>query len=243
MTIVLLHGVPDTAAVWDAVRSHLTTTEDVVALSLPGFGSELPEGFDSTKEAYLDWVITELERFGEPVHLVGHDWGALLATRIASLRQDLIRTWSIANGPVDPGYEWHPLAQLWATPGAGEEFMNGTDVEGFAGNFKALDVPAEDARAKAERMDDRMKDSILKLYRSSTEVSAEWGPDVRNAAPGGLIFWGRKDQLCPVDFAYRMGAAAGAEEVRTLDANHWVILEQPQQVAELLEQHWARHTA
>jgi hypothetical protein len=36
MTIVFLHGVPDTPRVWDAVRSHLTTTEDTNALALPG---------------------------------------------------------------------------------------------------------------------------------------------------------------------------------------------------------------
>jgi pimeloyl-ACP methyl ester carboxylesterase len=243
MTIVFLHGVPDTPRVWDAVRSHLTTTEDTTALALPGFGSELPDGFDRTKEAYLGWVVAELERIGEPVHLVGHDWGAILATRITSVRPDLVRTWAVANGPVDAGYAWHPLAALWQTPGKGEQFMVDTTAEGFASNLRALDVPADDALATGTAIDARMKDSILTLYRSATDVGAEWGPDVRHAAPGGLIFWGGDDPLCPVEFAYRMGAAAQVKEIRILDANHWVILQQPDEVARLLDEHWARHAA
>ena len=243
MTIVFLHGVPDTPRVWDAVRGHLTTTDTTVALALPGFGREVTDSFDHTKEAYVDWLIAELERLGEPVHLVGHDWGAIFATRIASVRPDLVRTWAVADGPVDAGYGWHPLAKVWQTPGQGEQFMAGTTAEGFASNLRALDVPADDALATATRIDPRMKDSILKLYRSATNVSAEWGPDVHRATPGGLIFWGDRDPLCPVEFAYRMGAAAQVKEIRILDAGHWVILQQPEQVARLLEEHWARHAA
>lgn len=243
MTIVFLHGVPDTPRVWDAVRSHLTTTQHILALSLPGFGSELPDGFEATKEAYLDWLIAQLEQLDGPVHLVGHDWGAIFTTRIASVRPDLVHTWAVADGPVDPGYEWHPLAKLWQTTGQGEQFMAATDADGFAHNLGDLDVPADDARATGAAIDDRMKASILSLYRSAADLSGEWGPDVRHAAPGGLVFWGRHDPLCPAEFAYKVGAAAQVEEIRLLDANHWVILQQPQQVAHLLEEHWARHDA
>lgn len=43
MTVVFLHGVPNTARVWDPVRS-LLSGRDTVALQLPGFGSDAPAG-------------------------------------------------------------------------------------------------------------------------------------------------------------------------------------------------------
>src|SRR5436190_242394 len=98
MPAVFVHGVPDTATMWDALRSHLTRT-DVIALSLPGFDAPIPDGFSSTKEEYAAWVIAQLEAIGEPVDLVGHDWGSMLVQRVASTRTDLIRTVAAGSGP------------------------------------------------------------------------------------------------------------------------------------------------
>ena len=74
-----------------ALRSHLTRT-DVVAPNLPGFDAPLPAGFGATKEEYVDWVIGEIEKVGEPVDLVGHDWGSIIVLRVTSVRPDLVRT-------------------------------------------------------------------------------------------------------------------------------------------------------
>src|ERR1700688_3759886 len=116
---VLVHGVPDPYRVWDPVRAQITR-KDVVALALPGFDSPAPAGFTSTKEAYADWIIQQLETIGTPVDLVGHDWGCMLTARVASIRPDLVRTWTGISGPIDPGYEWHEIAKIWQTPGEGE---------------------------------------------------------------------------------------------------------------------------
>ncbi len=95
---------------------------DVLPL-LPGFGAPRPDGFRSTKEEYVDWLIARLERVGEPVDLVGHDWGCILTARVASLRPDLVRTWAGGNGPVDAAYTWHPPAKVWQHPADGDRFM------------------------------------------------------------------------------------------------------------------------
>lgn len=51
MPAVLVHGAPDTHRVWRALVARLRRA-DVVTLSLPGFGCEIPAGFDCTKDAY-----------------------------------------------------------------------------------------------------------------------------------------------------------------------------------------------
>ena len=80
MPLVLVHGVPDTTAVWDPLVDALAR-DDVVRLALPGFATPVLEGFAATKEEYADWVVAQLETIGEPVDLVGHDWGSLLVER------------------------------------------------------------------------------------------------------------------------------------------------------------------
>jgi pimeloyl-ACP methyl ester carboxylesterase len=42
MTAVLVHGVPETSALWGPITPHLTGQE-VVTLGLPGFGTPLPD--------------------------------------------------------------------------------------------------------------------------------------------------------------------------------------------------------
>jgi pimeloyl-ACP methyl ester carboxylesterase len=77
MTVVLVHGNPDTPEVWNRLRAQLPGIE-TLALALPGFGSApLPEGFGCTRWEYADWIVAELERFDEPVDVVGHDIGAV----------------------------------------------------------------------------------------------------------------------------------------------------------------------
>ena len=74
MTVVMVHGNPETAAVWGPLLAELGR-DDVVTLSPPGFGAPIPDGFGCTVGEYRDWLADELERMDGPVDLVGHDWG------------------------------------------------------------------------------------------------------------------------------------------------------------------------
>lgn len=121
MTVVLVHGNPETDAIWDELRKQLGR-DDVVALSPPGFGAPVPEGFGATSDDYLAWLTRELEAMTGPLDLVGHDWGGGHVMRLACARPDLIRSWvTDIGGCFDPEYVWHDAAQVWQTPGAGEE--------------------------------------------------------------------------------------------------------------------------
>ena len=79
-------------------------------------------GWGATVEEYRLWLVGELEAIGEPVDLVGHDWGGGHVANVAMTRPDLLRSWcSDILGVFEPDYVWHDLAQIWQTPGAGEE--------------------------------------------------------------------------------------------------------------------------
>lgn len=80
-TIVLIHGYPDSAEVWNGLASILSHDFHVVTYDMRGTGeSSVP----SAKSQYtFNYLIDDLSQvidsvsLNKPVHLLGHDWGAL----------------------------------------------------------------------------------------------------------------------------------------------------------------------
>ena len=234
MPAVLVHGVPDTAALWDPIRSRLTR-RDVVCPRLPGFASPLPDGFACTKEAYAAWLVAELEAIGEPVDLVGHDWGAILIQRVATTRPDLVRTWVLASGAVSPVFRWHELATQWQTPDVGEQIVGLMTSEAMAAALH--DARHPDPDGAASRVDDTMKRAVLALYRSAVDIASEWSPPPGQATRPARVFWGAHDPYGPPSYGQAAAELAGAPFVE-LDAGHWSILERPDEAVPGLEQLW-----
>jgi pimeloyl-ACP methyl ester carboxylesterase len=239
MPAVLVHGVPDTHRLWDRMRAHLGR-RDVVAPALPGFDAVLPPGFVPTKEAYVDWLVREIERIGTPVDLVGHDWGSLLVQRVVSIRPDLVRTWACGDGPVDVEYVWHDLAQQWQTPGVGEQIMAAFAPEAMAEGLAAAGVPRDAAVETARHVDETMKDCILRLYRSAIDVGREWQADVERITRPGLVLWSQDDPYVAPIFAERLAARVRGELVLLEGCGHWWPLERPAEAAAALERFWAK---
>jgi pimeloyl-ACP methyl ester carboxylesterase len=90
MPIVLVHGNPETDAIWDDLRTELGK-DDIVALSPPGFGAPVPAGFSATSDAYVAWLAAALERIAGPIDLVGHDWGGGHVLRLVAAPPELVR--------------------------------------------------------------------------------------------------------------------------------------------------------
>jgi pimeloyl-ACP methyl ester carboxylesterase len=214
---------------------------DVVTVQLPGFGCARPDGFGATKEEYVAWLIAELEKIATdgPIDLVGHDWGALLVQRVVSLRPDLIRTWACGDGPIDRDYVWHDLARQWQTAGVGEAIMAAMSGDALADGLAAGGVPAGDARDVAARVDERMKECILGLYRSAIDVGAEWQAGVERVTRPALVLWSRNDPYVEPRFAERLAARVRGELVMFEGCGHWWPYERPRQTAEALLRLWS----
>jgi pimeloyl-ACP methyl ester carboxylesterase len=246
MTAVFVHGNPETPVIWNPLLDELGHA-DTVCLALPGFGNCAPSGFDATKEAYVDWLVAQLESMGEPVDLVGHDWGGGFSLRVACLRPDLLRSW-VSDVPhlFDTEYVWHDFAQIWQTPGAGEEFFAQSRTqprdERVAG-YEAIGIrPRAIAETLVDAGDDEMARCVLALYRSAAQPAMHaWGRDVEHAAarPGMVLI----NELDPFvrDHALgrRVGARAGAIVREMPGVGHWWMLEDPAGGARLLRDFWA----
>lgn len=238
---MFVHGVPETAAIWDKLRRLVG--EESVALSMPGFGCPRPDGFGATKDDYAEWLAGELAAIDGPVDLVGHDWGAGITYRVATAHGDLVRSWAadVAN-IAHPDYEWHDFAKIWQTPGDGEAFVEGqatTPPEERAPLFEAMGVPADDALELAAGADAVMGTCILDLYRSATpNPHADWGPWSPTSAPG-LVLHPTEDPFGDEALASEVAASLGARFERLDGAGHWWPYQAPEAAAEVLQRFWS----
>jgi pimeloyl-ACP methyl ester carboxylesterase len=240
VTIVLVHGNPETEAIWDDLVPHLRD-RDVVRLSPPGFGSAIPTGFDCSTDAYRDWLARELERLAQPIDLIGHDWGGGHVLRIAIDRPDLIRSWtSDILGGFDAEYVWHDMAQAWQTPGIGEQAvtqMISLPAEARAQRYESLGMSSSIARKVAAGANADMGRAILALYRSAAQpVMRNHGARLSLAAakPGLAVIATEDSYVGGETLARRSAERAGAKVAILQGAGHWWMCQQPKQGADAI---------
>lgn len=239
MTIVLVHGSPETEAIWDDLVPHLRG--NVVRLSPPGFGAPIPPGFDCSVDAYRDWLAGELTNLTQPVDLVGHDWGGGHVLRIAMDFPNLIRSWtSDILGVFDEEYVWHDLAQVWQTPNVGEQAlaqMAGMAVEARAERYESLGMTPEIARKVMAGANADLGKAILALYRSAAQPAMrDLGVGLpRAAAKPGLALIAKEDSYCGGETLARRSAERAGARIAVLEGvGHWWMCQNPRQGADAI---------
>ena len=244
MTVVLVHGNPETDALWGPLVDALGRN-DVVRLSPPGFGAPLPDHFPATYLAYRDWLEGELEGVDEPVDLVGHDWGGGHVVNLVMHRPGLVRSWtSDVVGLFDPDYVWHDLAQVWQTPGDGEQLVDtllGGTVQERAERMVSFGIPMDIATLMAPAQGPEMGRAILLLYRSARQPAmAEAGRALENAAARpGLSLLATEDPYIGSDEIRRRAADRAGARTEVLDGlGHWWMVQDPARGAAALTRFW-----
>lgn len=121
--VVLLHGFPQRASSWEQVTDRLHAEGlRTYALDQRGYS---PRARPRSRFAYtvpelVADVRALIDQIGQPVHLVGHDWGAIVAWAVTSQHPDLVRTLTAVSVP-------HPAAftrsMLTSTQGIKSTYM------------------------------------------------------------------------------------------------------------------------
>ncbi len=123
--MLLLHGFPDHARSWRHQMPALAASGyRAVAVTMPGYEpSSQIEGGEYSQEALADDIVAMINALNvEHVHLVGHDWGAAVAYRVAATVPDRVRSLvtlsvphpgrfltGIASTPRQLGLSWYML--------------------------------------------------------------------------------------------------------------------------------------
>jgi pimeloyl-ACP methyl ester carboxylesterase len=233
MTVVLVHGNPETAAIWDDLREQLGR-DDVIALSPPGFGAPVLDGFGGTSDDYAAWLATEVARLPGPIDLVGHDWGGGHVMRLVIAQPELVRSWAMdIAGCFDPEYVWHERAQVWQTPGAGEtaiEKQLSIPKAQLSDGYQRAGMSAAAAHSCAEAYTPDMARCILALYRSAAQPRmAQWGEqlDRARARPGLVIIPTEDHYTGGATLARRSAERAGAQVALLDGLGHWWMCQDP----------------
>jgi pimeloyl-ACP methyl ester carboxylesterase len=242
--IVLLHGNPDTHAVWSGVVAQLGEGHRCITPDLPGFGrSRAPADFDCSLEnqaAFVGGLLGALAL--DRVHLVVHDVGGTYGLAFAAQHAARLRTLTIFNCNFFPDYRWHFWARVWRRRGFGEAAMAIANRPLFVremrrGSPKMTTEYARQAYAEFTRDTKRM---VLRWYRAM-DSSALAGWDTRlleaTAHTPKQVLWGDRDPFIPAATADRFGG----EVHRFADCGHWVMIEEPARAAARIAALVAKH--
>ncbi|MET8745596.1 alpha/beta hydrolase [Streptomyces sp. NPDC004728] len=251
-----VHGLGGSSQNWSALMPLLQDVVDGEAVDLPGFGdSPPPDDGNYSVTGHARAVIRFLDA-GErgPVHLFGNSLGGAVATRVAAVRPDLVRTLTLVS-PALPEIRVQRSAMptgLLAVPGVAGLFARLTrewSAEDRTRGVMALcygdpgRVSEAGFRAAVAEMERRMElpyfwDAMARSARGIVDAytlggqHGLWRQAERVLAPTQLVYGGR-DQLVSYRMARRAAAAFRDSRLLTLpDAGHVAMMEYPEVVAQ-----------
>jgi pimeloyl-ACP methyl ester carboxylesterase len=254
--VMLLHGFPEAAFVWDEVMTRLAPRARCVAPNLRGYaGSSAPAALAAYRARELVGdVAAAIEATGAPVDvLVAHDWGGALAWNLAAQRPELLRRLVMINSP-HPATFLRELRQNPAQQAASAymSFLCRPDAGRLLAenDFARLWPFFDDAAWLTPALREHYRavwgaglEGPLNYYRASP-LRPPTGPDdalhalvlpdeaVTVRVPTTLI-WGERDR------ALLTGLLDGIERwvpelrcLRVAEASHWIVHERPALVAD-----------
>jgi len=243
---LFIHGVPDTPAVWGPLIAALNNIEPeyIHTPALPGFTAPPPKGFVPHKDAYTDWLISHIQALYEahgPIDIIGHDWGALLTLRAASLHPELIHSWAVSGAVIHPEYRGHSTARQWATPLLGECVMALTTRRLLEKALIKEGLPEEIAAAETAHWNTPKRQCILALYRSAKglQFTGDWVSDLERLPAKGLVLWGAGDPYVDTHFGESFARSQKVPFHVEKHSGHWMIAQTPTFAAQHLNAFWA----
>jgi pimeloyl-ACP methyl ester carboxylesterase len=268
--VVLLHGFPEGAFVWDEIMQRLARSVRCVAPNLRGYErSSAPAEVSAYRTRHLVADLAALiERVGEPIDLlVAHDWGGAVAWHLAAHEPHRLRRLLVINSP-------HPatfLRELRNNPAqrAASAYMNflcrpdaaallaADDFARLWPFFEGMDGRAWLDAATRERYRALWRHGLegaLNYYRASplrppmssdAAIHAlEFPRETVTVQVPTTVLWGEADVALPPALLDGLDSYVPRLEVqRVRAATHWIVHEQPALVADLIARVLAQTTS
>ena len=259
--VMLLHGFPEAAFVWDEVMQRVAPRAACVAPNLRGYiGSSAPAEVAAYRAKHVVGdIVAAIESLGAPLDLlVAHDWGGALAWNLAAQRPELLRRLLIINSP-------HPatfLRELRHNPAqqaasAYMIFLCRPDAEGllaedehrrlwpFLQGAAWLTPDVREQYHQAWVNEGRGLTGPLNYYRASPlrPPSGVDDPlhrvnlpdDTVSSRVPTTVLWGERDKALLPELLVGLERWVPQLKIeRVPDASHWIVHEQPGRVAELI---------
>lgn len=262
--VVLVHGYPDQQDVWDPMVAAFDPRRfHVVTYDVRGAGrSDVP----SAREGYrtellvedLTAVVEATVPDGEPVHLVGHDWGSVqLWDAVADGRRDPRLAGRIASFTSVSGPSLDQAARVFGSrpsPRLLDQMLHSWYVSAFqvpvlpdllwrhgSGAMRAL-LGRSEGREAAHWGDElaRNGENGLNLYRANVRHRMR-EPGVLHTDVPVLVVQPRRDAFVKEVMLEGLDECCPDLRVRRVDGRHWLMRSHPAVLADLVAGHVTAH--
>jgi pimeloyl-ACP methyl ester carboxylesterase len=259
--LLLVHGYPDTHAVWDGVAERLARRFRVVSYDVRGAGaSSRPAGPGAYRFGHLvaDMrAVLDAVSPGVPVHLAGHDWGAIQSWEAVCAMPERFTSFTSISGPcLDHAAHWtrtalrHPsgvaavarqLRRSWYIaafhlPVLPELCWRHVLARRWGRLLRRTEgVPAGVAHPAPTLAEDAV--AGLNLYRANMGAGRREPGERRTTVPTQVVVATRDAFVTPRMAAEAARPFASELTVWPIQAPHWVPLTDPETVARVIEKH------
>lgn len=260
--VLLIHGYPDDHRSWEFQLPFLSEDFNAVTIDLPGVGKSFsPARSDEMHvESMRETLFELIEQFGKgkPVHIIAHDWGALISWGLVTNKNyaKLIKSFSSISGP-HPAIARQNLFEkvfggaLHQQEQAIEQFRKSWYIfffqvpflPEFLWNTFPKQIMAYFLReANLKEFDpmymhspEEIKSKVIKpleLYRQLLQGRPDMLP--RKVETPCQVIIPQEDSMISPSLYDNLIQYAPHAEIRHVHGNHWVHREKPDQVNEIL---------
>jgi len=249
--VLLLHGFPDSLQLWSAVAPRLDEAGfQVIAVDQRGCGaSDAPDG---VAHYHIDRLVGDaaglLRALGidEPVHVMGHDWGAVVTWCLAINRPECVRSAAAISVGHPTEYARAGLEQKrkglytigWQFPVLAERWLAANDWARMRHWLRQH--PDPDSLLRDLARPGRLT-AGLNWYRANLRsmLLKSWP----QCTVPMLGIWGSEDHCLAEDQMARSGRRVSApwRYERVEGAGHWLPFEESQRIAGLAIDWFNRH--
>jgi pimeloyl-ACP methyl ester carboxylesterase len=258
--VLLLHGFPECAWSWRHVAWSLARNGYRVAIpDMRGYGqSGRPRGVEAYGVAHLVEDVAGLVRAmgAKRAHVVGHDWGGVVAWWTAMLRPDVIDRLGIVNAPHPVAYlaamrtraqfrrGWY--VHLFQLPWLPEWLLGLGDYRRMRKTFAKDGIPAEEIEpCIAALRPPGARSAAVAYYRAAIRGQLSGSaPKPRVIERPTLVVWGERDRFLVPSLAEPPPSWVPRVRVLRLpDATHWSHIDAADDVAKAMAAHFRERLA
>jgi pimeloyl-ACP methyl ester carboxylesterase len=257
--LVLLHGFPSSSRMYEPLLSRLADDFDLIALDYPGFGhsdAPSPASFSYTFENLAKTVAGFVDALAvERYSLFLQDYGGPVGLRLAMWQPERLQTLIIQNAVAHEdglGPLWETRRAFWRDRAAHaravrENFLSLAATRhrhvGSSPNLCAYDPDLwSDEFAFLSRPDQQdIQSDLLYDYQTNVTSYPVWQSWLRSRQPPMLVLWGRYDPSFLIQEVDAYLRDVPSAEVHRLDAGHFALDEQPDQIACITRRFLKRH--
>ena len=252
-TLLLLHGVPSSSRMYDALMRKLGDHYHMVAPDYPGFGnSEAPT--PSQYSYTFEHLAQTLEKFTDAVGvqrytLLMQDYGAPVGMRMAMARPQAVQAMVFQNGNVyEQGLSpmWEKRKPYWADRAAHEQQVidNLQSLAVVRGRHLGTDPNVEaydpdwwmDEYAYLNRPGQgAIQAELIYDYQNNIAAYPQWQAWLRQQQLPTLVVWGKHDPAFIVPGAEAFKRDLPKAQVHVLDGGHFVMDTRLDEMADLTE--------